>query len=110
MLCKSRHKIEAGDYGSNYVYFYDKDNQPKGEFTIEDRYIFDLRIYEEYRGQGYGNQMIKEITELYYNKPIFPLTLGVLKSNKVALHLYLKYGFKIYAENPEVYWMKYEGR
>ena len=53
--------------------------------------------------------MIAEIVEKYGNYNNISLTLGVLIDNLPALHLYQKYGFKIYNDKiPGIYWMKYE--
>jgi ribosomal protein S18 acetylase RimI-like enzyme len=49
------------------------------------------------------------MVEKYGNYNNLSLTLGVLTDNLPALHLYQKYGFKVYNdETPGVYWMKYE--
>ena len=112
MLFKGRDKEYAGSAYEQIIYFAHK-GKIRGEFVIQnsdntERYVCDLQIYEKYRNQGYGNLMIAEMVEKYGNNNI-SLTLGVLIDNLPALHLYQKYGFKIYNdETPGVYWMKYE--
>ena len=114
MLFKGRDKRYASEVGEQIVYFA-HEGIIRGEFIlqysygIDERYIYDLQIYEEYRNQGYGNLMIAEMVEKYGNYKNLPLTLGVLRDNLPALHLNQKYGFKVYNdETPGVYWMRYE--
>lgn len=113
MLFKDRDKEYASGAYEQTVYFAHK-GKIRGKFVIQnsdntERYICDLQIYDEYRNQGYGNLMIAEMVEKYGDYNSIPLTLGVLVDNLPALHLYQKYGFKIYNnETPGVYWMKYE--
>lgn len=113
MLFKDRDKEYASGTHEQIIYFAYK-GKIRGKFVIQNlynkkRYIYDLEIYDEYRNQGYGNLMIAEIVEKYGNYNNIPLTLGVLIDNLPALHLYQKYGFKIYNDKiPGIYWMKYE--
>ena len=113
MLFKDKNKKIASSLREQIVYFAHK-GKIVGSFIIQNtgdnkRHISDLIIYEKYRNQGYGNLMVAEIIKLYENKCI-PLELAVLAKNLPALHLYQKYGFKIYNdETSDVYWMKYEG-
>ena len=93
MLFKDKEKYEAGREGEQYVYFY-CNGKVRGQFTIAlDRYVYDLEIYEEYRGQGYGNLMIKEMVERFTDDSQRPLWLAVKDKNAPAVHLYNKYGF-----------------
>ena len=113
MLFKDKNKRYAGESGEQFIYFA-YNGKIIGQFTLEnsdgtERYVYDLEIYEEYRNQGYGNLMIAEMVEKYGSYKNISLTLGVLIDNLPALHLYQKYGFKIYNdETPGIYWMKYE--
>lgn len=91
-------KEDAAYYESQIIYFA-YDGKVRGQFEITRdlencRFIRDLQIYEQYRGQGYGNLMIAEIVQMY-NTIKLPLALCVLVDNAPALHLYQKYGFKI---------------
>lgn len=71
------------------IYFVYK-RKIRGEFINLGDFIWNLKIYEKYRGQGYGNKLIAEMVTK------FPfLKLMVKTDNTVALHLYQKYGFKI---------------
>ena len=113
MLFRNRNKTSKWD--EDRIIYFAYNNKTMGEFTImrdgDERYIYNLEIYEEYRNQGYGNLMIAEIVELYNNTP-YPLTLAVAIDNSKALHLYKKYGFVIVEQGcvwgREAYIMKYE--
>ncbi|PEK99059.1 N-acetyltransferase [Bacillus sp. AFS017336] len=65
-------------------------------------YLFEILIYPEYRGQGYGNEAmsacIKEINEL----GIEDVCLHVFGHNQGALKLYQKLGFEITDYNLKV--------
>ena len=93
MLFKDREKYDASCRREQYIYFY-YDGKIRGQFTIAaDRYVYDLEIYEEYRGQGYGNLMIKEMVDRFSNDVKRPLWWAVEDKNAPAVHLYKKYGF-----------------
>lgn len=86
-------------------------DQPIGMLTTcmidngEWRYIGEIYLIPEYRGQGIGSNILKqEIAK--YNK----IRLQVSMDNKGALNLYTSLGFKIVKENPDgrMYIMEYE--
>jgi ribosomal protein S18 acetylase RimI-like enzyme len=95
MLFKDKEKHDAGRREEQYIYFYYK-GKIRGQFTLAaDRYVYDLEIYEQYRGQGYGNIMIREMVERFTNDAQRPLWLAVEDKNAPAVHLYNKYGFSV---------------
>jgi ribosomal-protein-alanine N-acetyltransferase len=99
MLFKDRDKESAGFYDEQYVYFY-CDGQIRGQFSINSqRYVWNLEIYEQFRNQGYGNLMIKEMVERFSSDICRPLNLRVLNDNYKARHLYEKYGFQYLTSN-----------
>ena len=57
--------------------------------------IWAFGVYGEYRGQGYGQAMLKEVIA---NWPTMTVVLFVEKRNERALHIYHKLGFKIVGE------------
>lgn len=68
--------------------------------TIEDfmcDFLFDVMIYNQFQNNGYGTLMIKELIKSYKK----PLSLYVDKSNKKAIHIYKKLGFKTISHDCE---------
>lgn len=58
-------------------------------------YLYGLEIFEEYRGQGYGNALLLQvISDLESYNPL-PLKLQVSGDNIPAVSLYKKTGFQI---------------
>ena len=80
-----------------------------GQFKIVNRddcrEIWCFEIYGEFRGMGLGQQMLKELIEMFSD---MPLELGCGKKNEKALHIYQKYGFKIIKDSDYYYWMRKE--
>lgn len=56
--------------------------------------IFDISVSEEYRNQGYGNQLIKDMLSIGKEYGAKNVYLQVMTNNKPALKLYNKFGFK----------------
>lgn len=86
------------------LYFVDNGKR-KGRILIEKKLgncvcLWSIKIYEEYRKQGFGKLMLKETleyitTKLHNTKKI---ELFVHKNNTIAITLYEKLGFKISEE------------
>jgi ribosomal protein S18 acetylase RimI-like enzyme len=80
-----------------------------GQFKIVNRdnhrEIWCLEIFGEFRGMGLGQQMLKELVEMFSD---MALELGCGKNNKKALHIYQKFGFKIIKDSCYYYWMRKE--
>ena len=87
---RSKYKSYDGEYDCWYLFIHN--NVIKGQFNITNTgYIFDLSIYEEYRDQGLGTIMLKELVEKFGSH--LPLNLYVLTDNKRARRVYEKSGF-----------------
>ncbi|MFP4016484.1 MAG: GNAT family N-acetyltransferase [Halanaerobiales bacterium] len=71
----------------------------------EGRYfgLFDIIVSEEYRGRGYGEELIKSMLNFARNNSAQIAYLQVVQSNFPAINLYSKLGFK------EVYQYWYRG-
>lgn len=65
---------------------------------------FAISLYEEYRGQGIGTQLMKEMLALLKEKGYQQASLAVQKAN-YAVRMYVKVGFKTVDENDEEYIM-----
>ena len=65
---------------------------------------FAISLYKEYRGQGSGTMLMKEMLELLRSQGYRKASLAVQKAN-YAVRMYEKGGFKTVDENEEEYIM-----
>ena len=65
---------------------------------------FAISLYREYRGQGIGTKLMKEMLELLKDKGFRRASLAVQKAN-YAVRMYEKVGFRTVDENAEEYIM-----
>ena len=65
---------------------------------------FAISLYEEYRGKGIGNMMMRKMLELLQEQGYEKASLAVQKAN-YAVRMYENAGFKIVDENDEEYIM-----
>ncbi len=65
---------------------------------------FAISLYKEYRGQGIGTKLMKEMLALLKEKGYKKASLAVQKAN-YAVKMYKNVGFKIVDENAEEYIM-----
>jgi ribosomal protein S18 acetylase RimI-like enzyme len=76
------------------VDFYDNDNHigTASVCGIKDNnaFLYDLEVFPEYRGKGYGNDITKFMINKYDIKQLY-----VRKDNTKAINLYKKFGFEI---------------
>ena len=68
---------------------------------------FAISLYKDYRGQGIGTAMMKEMLELLKEQGYKKASLAVQKAN-YAVRMYKDIGFRIIGENDEEYIMVYE--
>ena len=62
---------------------------------IYDRMEIDnIKVYEEYRGQGIGTKLMAHLISLAIEYRVENITLEVRVSNKVARKLYKNFGFR----------------
>lgn len=70
-------------------------------------FIFNINVDPKYRGKGYGKILLDDCVKKYGG---YDLTVDC--DNKIAVNMYLKYGFKVIKTfkngNKEQYWMKLE--
>lgn len=73
--------------------------------TLDDIQIIGMYVQPQYRGQGIGEKLMRELEKIYssYDK----ISLKVRRDNISAVNLYKKFGFKFYSiEEPGIYqWM-----
>ena len=76
------------------VDFYDNDKHvgTASVCGIKDNnaFLYDLEVFPEYRGKGYGNDITKFMVDKYDIKQLY-----VRKDNTKAINLYKKFGFEI---------------
>ena len=70
----------------------------------DDTPSFAISLYKDYRGQGIGTELIKEMLSLLKAQGFKKASLAVQKAN-YAVHMYEKVGFHIADENDEEYIM-----
>lgn len=63
-------------------------------YWAEKKLIKMLYVLPEYMNMGIGGKLIKYVLENYQEE----ITIGVKPTNKIALHLYQKFGFEIFSQ------------
>lgn len=89
------------------IYIISKDKQIIGFITIDTIYermeLIQIEISKEYQRKGYAKRLMDFMIEIAKDRNIENITLEVNKENKVAIHIYEKYGFKTVAERKNYY-------
>ncbi len=70
----------------------------------DDTPSFAISLYKEYRGQGTGTELMKEMLELLTTQGYKKASLAVQKAN-YAVRMYEKVGFEVVDENDEEFIM-----
>ena len=70
----------------------------------DDTPSFAISLYKEYRGQGVGTELMKEMLELLKSQGYEKASLAVQKAN-YAVRMYRKVGFEVIDENDEEFIM-----
>ena len=98
-----KHFRTGKDY-KGYIYI-NKDSVVCGlNVNIETGLIQAIEISEKYQGMGLSYQILDVCC-----KELHATHLTVRKNNKIAIHVYEKYGFEIYKEDENSYYMKLKG-
>jgi ribosomal-protein-alanine N-acetyltransferase len=61
---------------------------------IDEAHITNIAIAPNYRGHGYGEQLMEQLAELAKMMGMHAMTLEVRVSNEIAIRLYRKLGFE----------------
>jgi len=69
------------------------------ERPVKSGFIFDVRIYDEFRGKGYGKQVMSLVEEKARELGIKRMGLHVFAYNDVARNLYERIGYKVSSMN-----------
>ena len=67
---------------------------------------FAISLYPDFRGNGIGTELMKQMLRVLQRKGYKKASLAVQKDN-YALRMYQKIGFKIIGENTEEFLMEY---
>lgn len=67
------------------------------QYRIKDNYLYIIMVSlnTEFRGNGYGSEIMQEIIQRAKNEKCNGMKLEVLTSNTIAINLYKKFGFVI---------------
>lgn len=97
-------RINKNTYGELFT---DRSDKPIGMVNTERKsdgytWIQGIEVFGDNKGKGYGRKMLDlAVTEYGATR------LSVNKNNHVAKNLYDDYGFKVYDEDENMYYMKY---
>ncbi len=76
--------------------------------VMDEAHIVSFGVHPDWRGQGYGNLLIKDLLRIAVFENITAITLEVRASNHIAQRLYQKVGFAVagtrrhyYSDNSE---------
>jgi len=62
-------------------------------------FLYDIDLYERFRGKGYGRASLELLEEMLRGKGIESLELHVFADNSVAIGLYKKLGYETASYN-----------
>lgn len=103
-LSMSKNKIILGKTPAMLYRWRDENDELVAEFKIWNWWdginLSDLKITKKYRGNNLSYQLLD-----YATKNLGVKNLAVNKNNKIAKHVYDKYGFKVVDEDNELYYM-----
>lgn len=75
-----------------------------GIWLIADEgHISNIAVHPDYRGQGIGKAMLQALILYCQQKHCSGMTLEVRESNRTAIHLYEKMGFRAAGKRPHYY-------
>jgi ribosomal protein S18 acetylase RimI-like enzyme len=74
--------------------------------NTQEAYLSTLGIRQDYRLQGLGHTILKDITHRIWNKGCAKITLHVKADNIQAIQLYTKHGFKVTKHLKEHYYFQ----
>lgn len=113
MLEQNKRDIES-EVSDIFVMF--DDGRPVGELhaaydsgderTVRGKraYLSAFRVREEYRGRGYGKELLRYVIDALTEQGYNELTIGVEDDNERAKHMYESFGFtKLIAHKYEEY-------
>jgi len=104
--------FEELKFNTNKKYFlvYD-DEEILGVISfVKTKQIYEFGLYQNPNLKGFGKILMQEIlNHAFLNLKLKKLNAKVLKSNQKALNLYLNFGFKIYKEDKDIFYITHAG-
>lgn len=96
MLVRSENLVSSKEVFS----FYTRKHELAGTVSLEiednSLWLWNLVIFEEYRGRGLAKELLKDIELIAKNNNLSSMSLKVIDSNNVARKLCLKFGFRTF--------------
>jgi ribosomal protein S18 acetylase RimI-like enzyme len=65
--------------------------------------ILSFGVLKEFQGRHFGTKLMQKLIEEFRSMEIKCVSLIVQNTNKIAISLYEKFGFKVYEEDPDYY-------
>lgn len=72
-------------------------------FAADEAEILTIAVHSRYRGRGYGRLLMDDVVRRLYRERIATLFLEVDRTNRVAVRLYQRLGFKVAGERRNYY-------
>lgn len=70
---------------------------------IDEGHITNVAVRPEYRDKGIATKLISKMIDVCVSSEINSMTLEVRESNKIAINLYVKFGFYPVGKRPKYY-------
>ncbi|NLM74304.1 MAG: ribosomal protein S18-alanine N-acetyltransferase [Clostridiaceae bacterium] len=71
--------------------------------VIDEGHITNIAVHPDYRRRGYGAALIENLISIARNNGINAITLEVRPSNRAAISLYERFGFKTFGRRKNYY-------
>ena len=78
-------------------------SRPALEVIVDEGYIFNVAVSEDYRRRGVGYALVRELVTCGMKNSLCFITLEVRESNSAAIALYSKFGFIRVGERKNYY-------
>jgi ribosomal-protein-alanine N-acetyltransferase len=72
-------------------------------FAADEAEILTIAVHSRYRGRGYGRLLMDDVIRRLYRERIAALFLEVDRTNRAAVRLYQRLGFKVAGERRNYY-------
>ena len=73
------------------------------DFSTRSAEILSFGVLKEFQGRHYGSKLMQKLLEEFKVMGLTEISLVVQKTNKVAISLYEKFGFKVIRQDNDYY-------